>query len=56
LFRLAEQNLEQFGPVRHGLDVAALRSKLWALAEVIIASRYEMNPWSPETAPKLKLL
>jgi predicted metal-dependent hydrolase len=56
LFRLAEQNLEQFAPVRHGLDVAALRSKLCAHAEIIVASRYEVNPWSPETAPKLELL
>ena len=55
LFRLAEQNLEQFAPVRHGLDVAVLRSKLRAHAEVIVASRYEVNPWSPETAPKLTL-
>jgi predicted metal-dependent hydrolase len=56
LFRLAEQNLEQFAPVRHGLDVAALRATLCAHAEIIVASRYEVNPWSPETAPKLTLL
>jgi uncharacterized protein len=55
LFRLAERHLEQFAPVRHGLDVAALRSKLCAHADIIVASRYEVNPWSPETAPKLTL-
>lgn len=55
LFRLAEKNLEQFAPVRHRLDVAALRSNLGAHAEVIVASRYEVNPWSPATAPKLNL-
>ena len=56
LFRLAERNLKQFAPVRHGLDVAALRSNLCAHAEIIVASRYEVNPWSPEVAPKLELL
>jgi hypothetical protein len=55
LFRLAERNLEPFTPVRHRLDVAALRSKLCAHAEIIVASQYEVNPWSPEVAPKLEL-
>jgi len=25
-------------------------------ADQIVASNYKTNPWSPETAPKLKLL
>ena len=55
LFRLADKNLEQFAPERHGLDVRALRSTLRAHAEIIVSSRYEVNPWSPESAPRLEL-
>jgi hypothetical protein len=55
LFRLAEQNLSSFLPRHHGLDVAALCRLLRAYADEIIASDYTINPWSPETAPKLKL-
>jgi uncharacterized protein len=56
LFRLAERNLARFGPRHHGLDVAILCQLLRAYADKIVASDYEMNPWSPETAPKLKLM
>jgi predicted metal-dependent hydrolase len=55
LFRLAERNLSSFSPRRHGLDVAALCRLLRAYADQIVASDYKTNPWSPETAPKLKL-
>jgi len=55
LFRLAEKNLSSFGPRHHGLDVAALCQLLRAYADQIIVSDYKTNPWSPETAPKLKL-
>jgi predicted metal-dependent hydrolase len=56
LFRLAEKNLSTFGPRYHGLDVAALCQLLHSYADQIIASDYKTNPWSPKTAPKLKLL
>jgi hypothetical protein len=56
LFRLAERNLMSFEPVHHRLDVAALCQLLRAYADEIVASDYDVNPWSPETAPKLKLL
>ncbi|PWT83866.1 MAG: hypothetical protein C5B58_05750 [Acidobacteria bacterium] len=56
LFRLAEQNLSRFGPRHHRLDVAALCRLLRTCADQIVASDYKTNPWSPETAPKLKLL
>ena len=55
LFRLAEKNLASFGPVHYGLDVAALCQLLRAYADQIVASDCTMNPWSPETAPKLTL-
>jgi hypothetical protein len=55
LFRLAERNLSNFTPRHHGLDVAALCELLRADADQIVASDYTINPWSPETAPKLEL-
>ena len=56
LFRLAEKNLTAFAPRHHGLDVAGLCQLLTAYADQIVASDYKTNPWSPETAPKLKLV
>jgi predicted metal-dependent hydrolase len=56
LFRLAEKNLSTFAPRHHELDVAALCGLLRAYTDQIVASDYKTNPWSPETAPKLKLL
>jgi hypothetical protein len=55
LFRLAEKNLANFAPRRHGLDVAAFYQLLTRYADEIVASDYTVNPWSPETAPKLHL-
>ncbi len=55
LFRLAERNLSRFGPRHHGLDVAGFCQLLHECADRIVASDYKTNPWSPETAPKLKL-
>jgi hypothetical protein len=55
LFRLAESNLLRFAPRHHGLDVTAFCQLLNAYADQIVASDYKANPWSPETAPKLKL-
>jgi predicted metal-dependent hydrolase len=56
LFRLADKNLSRFAPRHHGLDVAALCQLLRKYADRIVESDYKTNPWSPETAPKLKLL
>jgi hypothetical protein len=55
LFRLAEKNLSRFAPRHHGLDVAAFCELLRGCADRIVQSDYQTNPWSPETAPKLKL-
>jgi predicted metal-dependent hydrolase len=55
LFQLAERNLSKFGPQYYGLDVAALCELLRAYAKEIVASDYKTNPWSPDTAPKLKV-
>ena len=56
LFRLADRNLSRFAPRHHGLDIAAFCQLLREFADQIVASDYKSNPWSPETAPKLKLL
>ena len=56
LFRLAERNLSIFAPKHHGLDVAAVCELLRSYVDQIVACDYKTNPWSPETAPKLKLL
>ena len=55
LFRLAQRNLVNFAPCHHGLDVVALCQLLSRYADEIVASDYEINPWSPTTAPKLEL-
>jgi Domain of unknown function (DUF309) len=55
LFRLAEKNLENFAPWHHGLNVAALCQLLSRYADEIVASDYTINPWSPESAPELKV-
>jgi hypothetical protein len=55
LARLAQRNLANFAPLHHGLDVAALCQLLSRYADEIVASDYKTNPWSPETAPKLKV-
>jgi hypothetical protein len=55
LFRLAQRNLANFAPWHHALDVAALCQLLSRYADKIVASDYTVNPWLPETAPKLEL-
>src|SRR5881296_24366 len=50
-----QKRLSAFAPRHHGLDVGALCHLLRAYADQIIASDYKINPWSPETAPKLEL-
>ena len=56
LFQLAEKNLAPYAPVRHALDVSALLRVLRTEREKIVHSDFRMNPWSPQHAPKLKLL
>ena len=52
---LAQRNLAKFAPWHHALDVAAFCQLLSRYADEIVASDYTINPWSPETAPKLQL-
>jgi predicted metal-dependent hydrolase len=55
LFALAEKNLASYPPRHHKLDVAALIDLLQSQRQKIIDSEFQMNPWSPQTAPKLEL-
>ncbi len=55
LFELAEKNLSRFAPQHRDLDVGALCQLLRAHVDQIVASNYETNPWSPQSAPKLEL-
>jgi predicted metal-dependent hydrolase len=56
LFRLAEKNLLPYAPRRHRLDVAELLALLRAETSAIIEGHYRANPWSPEAAPRLRLI
>ncbi|MEO7167585.1 MAG: DUF309 domain-containing protein [Spartobacteria bacterium] len=56
LFRLAEKNLEPFGPVRHQFDVAGFLRLLQRQVEAILASEHQKNPWNPASAPQLALV
>jgi hypothetical protein len=55
LFQLAEKHLAPYAPVRHAFDVAGFLELLRKEREKITRSNFETNPWSPETAPKLRL-
>jgi predicted metal-dependent hydrolase len=56
LFELAAKNLKPFGPSHHALDVTAFLDLLHKTREKIAASDFRTNPWSPQSAPKLKLM
>ncbi|MDQ6626642.1 MAG: DUF309 domain-containing protein [Verrucomicrobiota bacterium] len=56
LFRLAEKNLRPYAPVRHAFDVAGLLQLIGQTADEVVRSDFTQNPWSPDTAPQLRLL
>jgi hypothetical protein len=56
LFRLAERNLAPLGAERHAFDLVTFREMLSRHATVIVESEHKINPWSPETAPRVSLL
>lgn len=55
LFHLGMKNLEPFRPYHMSFDVENLHNLCTNLAEEIIASDFQKNPWSPDKAPELKL-
>jgi uncharacterized protein len=55
LFRLAQRNLAPLGAERHALDLVTFREMLDRHARVIVESEHKINPWSPETAPRVFL-
>lgn len=56
LFALALRNLEDFPDEFRELDLVRFRKMLARFRDEVIASDFERNPWSPETAPWLTLL
>ena len=56
LFELARKNLEPYAPLHHALDVGGLLALLKAEQEKIVRSDFQVNPWSPEAAPRLVLI
>jgi hypothetical protein len=55
LFELAEKNLAPYAPTRHALNIGTLLDLLRSEREKIVRSDFQINPWSPETAPTLNL-
>ena len=55
LFALALRNLENLSDEFQGLELIAFRELLTHWCDEIVAERFEKNPWSPESAPKLSL-
>jgi len=56
LFRLADKNLEPMGAERHAFDLVTFREMLRRHERVIVESEHKVNPWSPESAPRVSLL
>lgn len=56
LLRLAEANLALFGSRRHDFDLETFREMLAQHVGSIVQSDYKVNPWSPKTAPRVRLL
>jgi hypothetical protein len=55
LFLLAEANLAPSAPTRHAVDVAGFLDLLRIVREKITSSNFQINPWSPASAPKLSM-
>ena len=55
LFELALRNLQNLPDEFRELDLVHFRKLLAATREEIIVSDFQKNPWSPQTAPRLRL-
>lgn len=55
LFELALRNLQDLPDEFRALDLANLRATLAIYRGAITESGFAINPWSPETAPRLSL-
>lgn len=55
LFALARGNLEAFAPRHLHLDVAGVCALCREMAEAVLASDFQRNPWQPARAPQLRL-
>jgi hypothetical protein len=55
LFQLGLRNIEAYGPLHLGLDIAALAGLCRHHAAEIQASGFGHNPWHPEHLPQIAL-
>jgi len=55
LFALALKNFEPYPNRHHGVDLDSIRHLCRKYRHAILDSDEKINPWSPETAPKLAL-
>jgi predicted metal-dependent hydrolase len=55
LFRLAATNLSAYRPRHMSLDVTSVCNLCEQTERKIVASQYAVNPWTPQTAPELRL-
>jgi len=55
LFQLGLRNIETYGPLHLGLNVAALAGLCREHASAIAASGFERNPWHPTHLPQIVL-
>lgn len=55
LFALAEKNLRPYGPHHLGLDVAGVLRMVEEYVEKIREGGFSVNPWTPNTCPKIGL-
>jgi hypothetical protein len=55
LFALGMRNIAPFGPRHLQLDVDAFLALCEGQASQLLASDFTRNPWSPDTAPQVRL-
>jgi predicted metal-dependent hydrolase len=55
LFDLAASNLSDYRPRHMDLDVTGVCALCEQMAQEIIAGRFKVNPWKPQTAPQIRL-
>ncbi len=53
LFHLGERNIAPFGPRHLGIDVEGMQGFCREWRVRIEESNFELNPWTPEAAPRL---
>ena len=55
LLKLAEKNIEPYGPEREGLPIGPVLELARATVRKLEAGKFAKNPWGPEGKPKIPL-